>query len=130
MNKQTIEDLLIKSVHSNEDAKNFFLNNLDNKELFYILLDIAENSYSGDARMASDYYISNYDIELLKKEEPKLLHILNNSDEYKPHIMIALARIKSEEGIKYIINERIRKEMYWEAEALNIYLGLDNKENQ
>ena len=123
MNKIEIENLLIKAVHSNNDANQFFLENLDNEELFHILLDIAENNFSGDARMSADCYIGKYNGELLKTKENLLLELVKEEEPYRPHIMIALARIKSEEGIKYILNERIKKDMYWEAEALNIYLG-------
>ena len=91
-----IEELLIKSVHSDEDAVKLIMSSIHDEKFFYTILDVVENSDSGDARMEGAYYISKCDLEMLRKEENRLLKLMNDGwQSVEVHIMIALSRIKS-----------------------------------
>lgn len=123
MSVSKIEEMLIKSVHSDRNAEEFFLSNSHNEELFYTILEIVENSDSGDARMEGAYYLSTYDENILKKEESRLLLLMDDEwDSVAVHIMIALSRIRSMKALKRIIQNRIRPTLEWEAKALENYV--------
>ena len=123
MNILKIEEMLIKSVHSDEKAEKSFFKNLHNDKVFYTILEIVENSDSGDARMEGAYYISRYDENILKKEESRLLLLMDDEwDSVAVHIMIALSRVRSVKALKKIIQDRIRPILEWEAQALENYI--------
>ncbi|HCC07588.1 MAG TPA: hypothetical protein DEP72_05455 [Clostridiales bacterium] len=120
--KDKIRELLIDSVHSKDDAKDFFTGNLESPKLLNTLVEIAIDDYSGDARMEASFWISKFETSLLKNIEEKLIKIqCDELDSIACHAFISLARIKSKDGLKYIIDKRIEPEMFWEAEALKIY---------
>ncbi len=124
LNKDSIRCLLIDSVHSKNDAKDFFARNLNNSELLNILVEIAVDDYSGDARMEAAYWISKFDTTLVKNIEKDLLSIQEDElDSIVCHILVALGRIKSKEGLKFLIEKRIEPEMYWESQALKHYFS-------
>ncbi len=124
LNKDRIRDLLIDSVHSKIEAKDFFVKNLNNSELLNILVEFAVDDYSGDARMEAAYWISKFDITLLESIENDLLRIQEDElDSIVCHILVALGRIKSKEGLKFLIERRIEPEMYWESQALKHYFS-------
>lgn len=124
LNKERIRDLLIDSVHSKTEAKDFFGKNLNNSELLNILVEFAADDYSGDARMEAAYWISKFDITLLESIENDLLRIQEDElDSIVCHILVALGRIKSKEGLKFLIERRIEPEMYWESQALKYYFS-------
>lgn len=117
-----IEDLLIKSVHSDQLADQYFVENVNNPEVFYNILQIIEESESGDAQMQGAYWLSQYDESLLAKEEQRLLPLMDCEwDSISTHIMIALSKIKSELALQKIIENRIYPHLYWEAVALRNY---------
>lgn len=122
LSKDRIRFLLIDSVHSKTDAKDLFANNLNNSELLNILIEFAVDDYSGDARMEAAYWISRFETILLKNVEKELLRIQEDElDSIACHILVALGRIKSKEGLKFLIEKRIEPEMYWESQALKYY---------
>lgn len=123
MSISEIENMLIKSVHSDKNAEFFFTSNIHNEEVFYDLLEVVEKSNSGDARMEGAYYLSAYDENLLIKEENRLLSLMDDEwDSVAVHIMIALSRIKSAKALVKIIQNRIRPTLGWEAQALENYI--------
>ncbi len=122
MDTEKIVDLLIKAVHSNKEAAAYFESNLNNNELLSLLLDIIENSESGDARMKASFFVSKFDENLLKSVEKKLLQLMD--DEWmcvSIWMMIALSRIKSQEALKKIIREYIKPDDHWIGYALENY---------
>lgn len=117
-----LEQILIEAAHSNENASQFMLNHLNNADVFNVLLSIVENSESGDARMEGAYYLSKCDVKLLSSVEDNLLNLVDDEwDSVAVHIMIALSRMKSQRGLKKIIQNRIKPNLAWEAKALENY---------
>lgn len=101
MKKEELEELLIRSVHSDEAATKFFMENLDNIDIFSALINIVQTSESGDARMKGAFFISKSNKELLENVEDVLLVLMDDEwDSVAVHIMIALSRIKSLKAIK------------------------------
>ena len=126
-----VEDLLIRSVHSDENAKDFFEDNKCDEILFLKLLDIVEVSESGDARMEGAYWISQFDDDLIKQYEERLLNFMDEDwDSVVVHIMMALSRIKSSKAFIKIINERIKPQTPWEIKALMNYIEIDGKDRK
>ncbi|GFP78429.1 hypothetical protein [Clostridium fungisolvens] len=124
LSKDRIRVLLIDSVHSKIDAKDFFEKNLNSGELLNILIEFAVDDYSGDARMEAAYWISRFETILLKNVEKDLLRIQEDElDSIACHILVALGKIKSKEGLKFLIEKRIEPEMYWESRALKYYFS-------
>ena len=125
MSTREIENLLIMSVYSDNYAKNYFINNINDKELFETLLRIAETSQSGDARMEAAFYISVGNESFIEENENRLL-ILMDDELYSisNHIMIALSRIQSEKAYVKIIEDRLKDEHYWESKALLNYVHM------
>ena len=122
INKDTIRNLLIKSVHSDKIAIEFFKANLNNKHLLQILKEIAIDDYSGDARMEASYYVSQFNNDLLYEIEKDLLILQKDElDSIACHAFIALAKIQSKEGLQYLIHNRIKPELHWEGTALEYY---------
>lgn len=122
LGKDKIRCLLIDSLHSKTDAKEFFESNVNNSELLITLVEFAIDDYSRDARMEAAYWISKFETTLLKKVEKDLLRIQEDElDNVACHILVALGRIKSKEGLKFLIEKRIEPEMYWESQALKYY---------
>jgi hypothetical protein len=125
-NKDDIHRMLIDSAHSKDDAKNFFRDNLNEYELLSILLDVAVEDDSNDARMEAAYWAKQFDVKLLSQFEGVLLQLQGDVlDSVACPAMVALGRIKSVEGLKSLISDRIAPELYWEAEALRYYLDLE-----
>lgn len=88
------------------------------------MIEFAVDDYSGDARMEAAYWISRFDTILLKNVEKDLLRIQEDElDSIACHILVALGKIKSKEGLKFLIEKRIEPEMYWESQALKYYLS-------
>ncbi len=126
-----IEDLLIRSVHSDKNAIDFFEKNKSNEILFLKLLDIVGASESGDARMEGAYWISQFDNDLIKQYEERLLNFMDDDwDSVVIHIMMALSRIKSSKAFIKIINERIKPQTPWEIKALMNYIEIDGKDRK
>ena len=118
-----LEELLVRSVHSDGEADRFFLSRLDDAALARDLLEIAEESESGDARMAGAYWISQCAPSLLRPLEGRLLGLMDCGwDSVAVHAMMALANIRSRAALEKIIDEKIRPCLYWEAAALRCYL--------
>lgn len=129
MEKIELEELLIKSVHSDKKAINFFMENLNNIEVFNTLLKIVETSESGDARMKGAFFLSKCDKYLLASIEDRLLILMDDEwNSVAVHIMVALSRIKSSKAIKKIIANRIKPILSWEARCLEIYFEGDSNE--
>ena len=117
-----IERLLINAVHSNAEAKQFFMEHLSNEVVFENILTIIEQSDSGDARMKGAFYVTRFDQTLLRKSEDRLLKLMDDEwDSVAVHIMIALSRIKSERALTKILDDRVKPALYWEAVALRNY---------
>lgn len=123
MNIQELEGLLIDSVHSSEQAEKFFQSHMDDKELLKQILQVVEESESGDARMEGAYWLSQAQDDFLRDVEKRLLVLMDCEwDSVAVHIMMALAKIQSQEALDKIIEKRIRPNLYWEALALEKYL--------
>lgn len=121
-NKDLIRELLIDCMHSDNKAENFFIESLNNLELLNILIGIVSDDYSEDAQISASFWISKFDKELLSKIEPELLML--QKCEYiciAGPIMVALGKINSKEGLKYLLDEVIGKTMKWEVEAIKEY---------
>ena len=73
--KDHLRELLINSIHSENNAKDFFERNLDNGELLKLLINIAFDDYSNDARMESAFRISKFDKNVLINHEIDLLKL-------------------------------------------------------
>jgi hypothetical protein len=114
-------------MHSNREARDFFKANFNNKEILEILFEIAldkSENYSNDSRMEAAYYISQFSDMLLKSYEKELLLLQQEElESISCHIHTALARIKSKEGLKYLLEMKVEPVLYWEAEALKCYLS-------
>lgn len=124
LSKDRIRGLLIDSVHSKIAAKDFFEKNLNNSELLNVLIELTVDDYSGDAKMEAAYWISRFETKLLKSVEKDLLKIQEDElDSIACPILLALGKIKSKEGLKFLIEKRIEPEMYWEAQALKYFLS-------
>jgi len=117
LDKDKIRELLIDDVHSDVDARRYFEQNLSNKELLDMLVDFAIDDYSSDASMTAAYWISRFSKELLYGIENRLLELQTNElDNIAVHILVALGKIKSKDGLKYLIEKRIAPRLGWEAE--------------
>ncbi|HEX9060711.1 MAG TPA: hypothetical protein VF941_11070 [Clostridia bacterium] len=120
---EEIYELLIAEIGNDCTAKEFFSSNLQNDHIIELLVQTALNSESGDARMSAAHWISNFTVELLKKYEKELLILQKDEwDSVSCHILVALGKIKSKDGLKYLIEKRIKPKLFWEAEALKYYL--------
>ena len=125
-NKMDIEKMLIKSAHSDEECQKYFMNELSNQELFNKILQIVEESESGDAKMEGAYWISKFDKKILEQDEQKLLVLMDCEwDSVAVHIMMALSKIRSEQALIKIIEDRIKPNLYWEAMAIKNYLQIN-----
>lgn len=124
----SIEDLLIRSVHSDQDAKKYFEDNTSNEVLFAKMLDIVEESESGDARMEGAYWLSQCDNVLIKQYEGRMLKLMDEEwDSIAVHIMMALSKIRSREAFVKIIHERIQTQSQWDIKALMNYIESDEQ---
>lgn len=123
IDKAKLEQLLIDAVHSDEAAASFLMENLNDEDIFGVLLDIVETSESGDARMKGAFFLSKCENKLLKSVEDKLLVLMDDKwDSVAVHIMVALSKIKSSEAMRKIIKNRIAPVLSWEARCLELYL--------
>lgn len=121
---QEIERLLIHAVHSDQKAKQYFMEHTSDESVFEKILFIVESSESGDARMEGAYYVSKFDAALLRKAEARLLKLMDDEwDSVAVHIMMALSRIRSERALQKILDKRVKPVLYWEAMAIKNYLS-------
>lgn len=117
-----VEQILIDAVHSKEDSILYLKKNLGEESVFVGILKIVEDEEQCDARIGGAYWISQFNKEILIKFEDRLIDLLNvNLDSVVVHIMMALAKIKSQKGIQIIIEKRVLPVLYWEGKALEEY---------
>lgn len=127
MNNSIIEinNLLIESIHSNKEAKEYFQQNLNNRNLYYVLLEIIKNidlELVSDIHLEAAYWISMFNSNFIKETENELLNLIEiELDAIACPIMVALSRIKSKKALNFIIEKRLKPENYWEARALENY---------
>lgn len=77
--RDNVRELLICTVMSNNSVEwEYFNNHLDDPSLLIMLIEIAKDDYSGDARMQAAYWISKFDIQILSKVETDLLILQND----------------------------------------------------
>lgn len=118
----SVEQILIDAVHSKEDSISYLKKNLGEESVFIEILKIVEDEEQCDARIGGAYWISQFNKEILIKFEDRLIDLLNvNLDSVVVHIMMALAKIKSQKGIQIIIEKRVLPVLYWEGKALEEY---------
>ena len=130
---QDIRELLIDTMHSNEDAIQYFVTKLNDKEMLKLLVRIAvdDEGYGGDAPVATGDYIHQYPVEWLVEYEDVFLSILRReySDVRTEDIAIALAKFGSAKA-KPLIEGEI-EELKWgpRCDRLKLALDLYEKEN-
>ncbi|MEN1990394.1 hypothetical protein [Paenibacillus hubeiensis] len=118
--RKFIREQLIDAIHGVEEAKKYFEERFDDPDLLNLLIKIAMDDYSTDASAGASYWISHFEEELLEKVEEKLLIL----QKYKlgsisAFAIIALSKINSEKGRKYLLRHRVGPNMkWWESEAL------------
>lgn len=78
MNLDPIREKLIASVHSNDEAKRFFTDNLDSQEMLLKLCVVCApyDKYTDDPKMAAAYYIAQYPADMLVGVLPILAALL------------------------------------------------------
>ena len=112
---QDVRELLIDTMHSNEQANKYFITKSNDKEMLKMLVRIAidEEDHSGDAPMAAGNYIYQYPADWLAEYEDVFIYILlrEYSDVRTEDIAMALARFKSVKAKPLIENEI--KELQW-----------------
>lgn len=129
--RKFIREQLIDAIHGVEEAKKYFEERFDDPDLLNLLIKIAMDDYSTDASAGASYWISHFEEELLEKVEEKLLIL----QKYKlgsisAFAIIALSKINSEKGRKYLLRHRVGPNMkWWESEALENYLKKDSPGN-
>lgn len=120
-----INDLLIKSIHSNKEAEEYFEQNLNNRNLYYMLLEIIKNidlELISDIHLEATYWISMFNSDFIKETEDELLNLIEiELDSIVCPIMVALSKIKSKKALNFIIERRLKPEKYWEAISLENY---------
>lgn len=122
---EEVYELLIAETGNDGTAREFFNSNLENDHIFEVLIKTALESESGDARMNAAYWISKFDTELLKEYEKELLVLQGDEwDSVSCHILVALGKIKSKDGLKYLLEKKIKPKLFWESEALKYYLEI------
>ena len=126
MTKDEVQALLIRSIHSDKDAEGILSAERGKQSVFDIIAEIVETSESGDARMEGAYWLSQFNIEIIKHNEDRLLSLMScENNSITVHIMIALSKIKSRKALHKIIDERIKPSLPWEALALSNYVSED-----
>jgi len=124
MLKNEVQDLLIRSVHSDKEAEKILCDGKENPNLFNVIMEIVETSESGDARMEGAFWLSQFAVEIIEQYENRLLSLMNcELNSITVHIMMALSKIKSQKALYIIINDRIKPKLPWEASALSNYFG-------
>ena len=108
-NQEDIRCLLIATYYSDEEAKNFFLERLNDRDLLDVLIKVAldEGDYNGDGPMAAGDYIHKFSSKWLKEYEEILLTILyrENYSSVRPEdIAMALASFKSPKAKSFILD--------------------------
>lgn len=129
INKITVKEHLIGTLHrsTKSTSEKYFQDYLNDENMLNILFDLLENDESGDVRIGAAYWISKFDTELLKLNEPKLLSLMTEElDNISCHIFMSLAKIKSKKGMLYLINSKIEPDMYWEAQVLKDYIDTNS----
>ena len=124
---KNLEEILIDSIHSRQPAIDYMKSNLSNESILIEMFDIVEDDEKCDARLEGAYWISEFDTSILSKYEDRLIQLLSEElDSITAHIMVALGRIRSKEGMKSIIKSKITPELYWEGKALEEYFNESN----
>lgn len=118
-----IRELLIDSTHGIQKAKTYFEERLDDKLLLDVLVEFALDDYSTDASMTASYWISQFSEDLLRGIEDDLLVLQQYElNSISVHALVALGKIQSTRGLKYLIESKITPKLQWEAVALKYHL--------
>ncbi|CAM0999784.1 hypothetical protein EJMOOK_14070 [Rhodanobacter sp. Root179] len=103
----TIRKQLIASCHSSQEAKEYFLANLNDPELLSLLVKIALDAedHGGDAPMQAAYFTSQFPNSLLVRYEPELFGLLTSANGYGGHVALALGKTRSARGKEALVAE-------------------------
>lgn len=104
MNLDPLREKLIDAMHSNTEAQEFFIGNLNDPLMLLQLCVICApyDKYSDDPRMEASYYVSKCSAELLVGVLPLLVLLLTPSNEEDMNGNIACHLIRAIEKAKHL----------------------------
>ncbi|WP_226002960.1 hypothetical protein [Paenibacillus sp. BJ-4] len=121
--KNVVRELLIDSTHGKQKAKAYFEERLDDKLLLDLLVEFALDDYSTDASMTASYWISQFSEDLLRGIEENLLVLQQYElNSISVHALVALGKIQSTRGLRFLLENKIAPKLHWEAVALEYHL--------
>ena len=93
-NRAEIYPNLIQSLHSSNDAEDFFRNRLQEEAMLATLIEIALEDESDDARMEAAFWVSQFAADLLEPHENDLMRLSRvNWESIANHARTALNKL-------------------------------------
>jgi len=123
IDKDKIRRLLLDAMRGLPEAQAFFEQHLDDAQILLTLFEIALEDDSESIRLQACNCISQCSGDLLRDYEDNLLKLQSEKwESISDAATVALAKIRSRQGLKYLIDNRIAPNLSWEARMLRSYL--------
>ncbi|PCH64924.1 MAG: hypothetical protein COC09_00140 [Gammaproteobacteria bacterium] len=121
---ETVRKQLFDAVRNSPEAQQYFSEHRQDSAVLARLFDISLGDFPDSVRMKSCAYIAEYSAEMLQDYEEDLLDLQNEDWEWvSDNAIVALAKIKSPRGLKFLVEQRIVPKLKLEGEALSNHLA-------
>lgn len=114
---------LFDAVRSLPEAQAYFEERTADAGLLKTLFDIALNEATDTIRLQACYYIARFPEQLLKAYEGDLLRLQTEEwESLSEHAIAALAKLRSKQGLAFLIEKRLAPKLPWETKMLRNHL--------
>ena len=105
------------------EAQAYFSGHAADAELLKTLFEIALADSADTVRLQACYYIAQFPEQLLCDYEDDLLRLQAEEwESLSEHAMVALAKLRSKEGLMFLIEKRLAPKLPWETKILRSHL--------
>lgn len=118
-----IRRLLFDAARALPEARAYFEARAEDAGLLKTLFEIALDDSAATVRLQACYYLAQFPEQLLRDYEDALLRL--QAEEWESlaeHAIVALAKLRSKQGLMFLIEKRLAPKLPWETRILRSHL--------
>jgi hypothetical protein len=123
MDSAELRRLLLDAARAQPEAQAYFETRAEDAALLKTLFEIALADSSDTRRLQAAYYISRFPARLLSDYEDDLVRLQAAEwESLSEHAIVALAKLRSQKGLIFLIEKRLAPKLPWETKILRGYV--------